>query len=203
MTQDRVRLIVGLGNQGESYRSTRHNIGFMVVDRLAIVHHIRLNRCRFKVNFGRGNISNQSVILARPMTFMNLSGPAVRDLTYFFGLDTTDVIVIHDDIDIAFGKIKIKKDGGHGGHKGLKSLIQAYSSSTFCRIRVGIGRPPIGQEAKDYVLGEFDSTQRAALDDVIATAQAATETILLKGVAEAMNRFHGKGIPKTNMGREP
>jgi PTH1 family peptidyl-tRNA hydrolase len=194
MPKDRFRLVVGLGNPGETYRLTRHNIGFTVVDRLAHRHCILLDKRRLEAVFGLGRVDGRSVILAKPMTFMNLCGPAVRNLTHFFNLDTRDVLVIHDDIDLVFGRIKIKQEGGDGGHNGLKSLIEAFGSGAFARVRIGIGRPDTKQEVKEYVLNRFDTQQKGVLDEVITMAQDAVETILLKGLAEGMNRFSRKEI---------
>lgn len=192
MPKDRFRLIVGLGNPGEAYRLTRHNIGFMVVDRLAHRHRILLQKRRFGAVFGLGRVDGRSVILAKPMTFMNMSGAAVQNLAHFFNLDTQDLLVIHDDIDLVFGKIRIKQKGGDGGHNGLKSLIAAFDSGVFARVRIGIGRPDAKQEVKGYVLSRFDSRQEAVLDEVITIAQDAVETIVLKGLTEGMNRFSRK-----------
>jgi PTH1 family peptidyl-tRNA hydrolase len=194
MPKDRFRLIVGLGNPGAAYRLTRHNLGFMVVDRLAYRHRILVNKRRFEAAFGLGRVDGRSVILAKPMTFMNLSGPAVRNLAHFFHLETKDLLVIHDDIDLVFGKIKIKQKGGDGGHNGLKSLIETFGSGVFVRVRIGIGCPDTKQEVKGYVLNRFDAQQEAVLDEVITMAQDAVETILLKGLTEGMNRFSRKEI---------
>ena len=189
MPEDQFRLIVGLGNPGEAYRLTRHNIGFMVVDRLAHRHRILVDKRRFEAVFGLGRVDERSVILAKPMTFMNLSGPAVRSLAHCFNLDTKDLLVIHDDIDLVFGRIKIKQKGGNGGHNGLKSLIEAFGSGAFARVRIGIGRPDTKQEVKGYVLNRFDAQQETVLDEVITMAQGAVETIVLKGLSEGMNRI--------------
>jgi PTH1 family peptidyl-tRNA hydrolase len=201
MSEDRFRLIVGLGNPGDKYQHSRHNMGFMVVDRLAQKHRIPLENRKFKVLFGRGNMESQPVILAKPMTYMNLSGPAARDLAFFFKLGTENILVIHDDIDLVFGQIKIKEKGGNGGHNGVKSLMEALGSGDFTRLRVGIGRPENRQSARAYVLAAFDAQQETLLEDVVSTAQDAAETILFKGVPEAMNRFHGKTISESNVGR--
>ena len=201
MSEDRFRLIVGLGNPGEEYRYTRHNMGFVVVDRFAEANQILLDRRKFDVVYGRGKVGTQPIILAQPMTFMNRCGPAVRDLTRFFGLSAQDVLVIHDDIDLVFGKIRIKEKGGDGGHNGVKSLIEAWGGGAFTRLRVGIGRPQTRQAIRAYVLGRFDAQQEALLEDVIFAARDAVETILFEGVGEAMNRFHGKIIPEGNIGR--
>jgi PTH1 family peptidyl-tRNA hydrolase len=201
MSEDRFRLIVGLGNPGEEYQHTRHNMGFVVVDRLSEAHQIPLDKHKFDVVFGRGKMGSHAVILAQPMTFMNRCGPAVRDLTRFYDLSMQDVLVIHDDIDLVFGKMKIKEKGGDGGHNGVKSLIEAWGSGAFTRLRIGIGRPQTQQAVRAYVLGRFDAQQEALLEDVIFRAKDAVETIRLKGVLEAMNRFHGKTISESNVGR--
>ena len=194
MPEDRLCLIAGLGNPGEKYRFTRHNMGFFVVDRLAQAHQIPLDKRKFKVVYGRGRIGDQPVILAKPMAFMNLSGPAVRDLARFFKVATQNILIIHDDIDIVFGKLKIKEKGGDGGHNGVRSLIEALGSGAFTRLRIGIGRPESWQGAKEYVLGGFSAQEETLLEDIISLAQGAMETILFNGVAEAMNQFHGKTI---------
>jgi PTH1 family peptidyl-tRNA hydrolase len=201
MPEDRFRLIIGLGNPGKEYQRTRHNMGFVVIDRLAEAHRISLDKRKFSVVFGRGRMGSQPVILAKPMAFMNRSGPAVRDLARFFRHGPQNILVIHDDIDIVFGKIKIKEKGGNGGHNGVKSLIEALGSGEFTRLRVGIGRPEIGQEVRAYVLSKFDPQQETLLEDVVSAAQDAVETILFKGVLEAMNQFHGKTISEGDIGR--
>ena len=129
------------------------------------------------------------------------SGRAVRDLADSFSLGAGNLLVIHDDIDLAFGRIKIKQKGGDGGHNGVMSLIEAFSSGTFVRVRVGIGRPDTNQEVKGYVLDNFDARQQTLLEDVVYSVQGAVETILIKGVPEAMNRFHGRTISESNVGR--
>jgi PTH1 family peptidyl-tRNA hydrolase len=192
MPKGRFRLVVGLGNPGPAYSLTRHNAGFLVVDRLARQWGISLDEQRFESLLGVGRVQGKPVILAKPMTYMNLSGPAVHELAHFFNLDREDILAIHDDLDLVFGKIKIKQKGGDGGHKGVKSLIEAFGSGEFDRLRIGIGRPESGQESRDYVLSTFDAHQETLLEDVISAAQDAVETILFKGVTEAMNRFHGR-----------
>lgn len=201
MPEHRFQLIVGLGNPGAAYRLTRHNVGYMVVDRLALRHGISLDKQRFKSVFGSGKVDGRHVILAKPMTFMNLSGPSVRDLATSFDLDTENVLVIHDDIDVVFGKLKIKEKGGDGGHNGVRSLIVAWGSDEFVRIRIGIGRPQMDNDVSAYVLGRFDAEQEKQFSDVISTAEHAVKTVLFEGVSEAMNRFHGKTISERNVGR--
>lgn len=192
---------MGLGNPGAAYRLTRHNVGYMVVDRLALRHGISLDKQKFNNIFGSGKVDGRHVILAKPMTFMNLSGPSVRDLAASFDLDTENVLVIHDDIDVVFGKLKIKEKGGDGGHNGVRSLIVAWGSDEFVRIRIGIGRPQTDNDVSAYVLGRFDAEQEKQLSEVISTAEHAVKTVLFEGVSEAMNRFHGKPISERNVGR--
>jgi PTH1 family peptidyl-tRNA hydrolase len=177
-------------------------MGFLVVDRLARAHGIPLDKEKHTVLFGRGKVGNQQVILGKPMTFMNLSGPAARALAAFFKVEARDILVIHDDIDVGYGKIKIKEKGGNGGHNGVRSLIMALGTGEFTRLRIGIGRPEADQEVRTHVLTGFDARQKALLEDVLSVAQDATETILLKGVPEAMNQFHGKTISERNVGRK-
>jgi PTH1 family peptidyl-tRNA hydrolase len=201
MPEHRLQLIVGLGNPGATYRLTRHNVGFMVADRLSHTHGISLDKRKFKSIFGLGNVDGQRVIVAKTMTFMNKSGPSVRDLIHFFKMDVSDLLVIHDDIDLVFGKIKIKQKGGDGGHNGIRSLIEAFGSGEFTRTRIGIGRPATKQEVRGYVLDSFDAQQETVLDEIVTMAQDAVETLLVKGLSEAMNRFHGKTISERNIGR--
>ncbi|MBW2317712.1 MAG: aminoacyl-tRNA hydrolase [Deltaproteobacteria bacterium] len=202
MLEDRTRLIVGLGNPGEKYQFTRHNIGFMVVDHLAQDWRLALDKQKFDTAFGRGKVENLPVILAKPMTFMNRVGPAVRNLAHFFRLETQDITVIHDDLDLVFGTLKIKEKGGDGGHNGVKSLIAAFGTDAFTRIRIGIGRPQDEQEITNYVLSKFDAKQEGLIQDIIMAGQDAVEIVLSKGVSEAMDRFHGKKIPESNVGRK-
>jgi PTH1 family peptidyl-tRNA hydrolase len=201
MREKRLRLIVGLGNPGDQYRFTRHNIGFMVVDRFCLDFDIPLNTIRLQTIYGTGRIAEQPVVVAKPMTFMNRVGPAVKSLADVFSLDAKDVLVVHDDIDLLFGRLKIKKKGGDGGHNGVKSLIGALGRDDFSRIRVGVGRPEGTQEVSAYVLESFDAEQEDLLNAVISAARDAVETVLIKGESEAMNLFHGMKISESNIGR--
>jgi PTH1 family peptidyl-tRNA hydrolase len=166
----------------------------MVADRLAESCGISLDNRKFDSIFGFGEMDGRRVILAKPMTFMNLSGPSIRGLAHFVDLDKENILVIHDDIDIVFGQIKIKEKGGDGGHNGVRSLMVAWGSDEFVRIRIGIGRPQTDNDVSAYVLGRFDAEQEKQLSGVISRAQDAVKTVLFKGVSEAMNRFHGKTI---------
>ncbi len=196
MPDDRLHLVAGLGNPGERYAATRHNAGFMTVDRLADGAGIRQDRQKFDTVFGRGAVGGQPVILAKPQAFMNRSGPPVRRLADYFGISGEDMVVIHDDIDLAYGRIKIKQKGGDGGHKGIKSLIDAFGGGDFIRIRIGVGRGGDGPGSEagvvDHVLGRFGSRERQDLERIIAAAADAAVAVLCHGVREAMNRFNSK-----------
>jgi PTH1 family peptidyl-tRNA hydrolase len=189
-----MRLIVGLGNPGTQYEHTRHNVGFMVVDKLADDFGVAVNKNRFDVRYGRGNIEGRTVMLAKPMAFMNRSGWPVQRLSAYFEISTKDLIVIHDDIDLDFGRLKIKEKGGHGGHKGLKSIIDAVGEGEFVRLRVGVGRSGVQHSVSDHVLGPFNADEASLLDAVIVRARDAIVTILTEGVKVGMNRFNIKII---------
>ena len=148
----RRRLIVGLGNPGSDYASTRHNAGFLVVDKLANDAGITLNRNKFSCVYGNGRLAATDVLLAQPMAYMNRSGPAVQQLAAYYRISGQDLLVVHDDIDLVFGRIKIKEKGGHGGHNGIKSLINAFGNGDFVRVRIGVGRPESGRDTADHVL---------------------------------------------------
>ena len=192
MLQIRMRLIAGLGNPGPDYENTRHNAGFMVVDKLADEFGISVNKNKFDVRYGRGTIKGHEVMLAKPMAFMNRSGWPVQQLAAYFKINSKDLIVVHDDIDLAFGRIKIKEKGGHGGHKGVKSIINAVGEDEFVRLRVGVGRSEAGSNVTDHVLGPFFDDESKQLDSVLIRARDAMVTILTEGSKVGMNRFNKK-----------
>ncbi|MFC1829185.1 aminoacyl-tRNA hydrolase [Thermodesulfobacteriota bacterium] len=192
MPQQRVRLIAGLGNPGASYADTRHNAGFMVVDELADTFAIALSNQKFEAVFGRGMIDDVKVILTKPMAFMNRSGPPVQKVANYFRILCEDMLVIHDDIDLAFGNLKIKEKGGDGGHKGLRSIIDAFGGGEFARLRVGIGRSEAHADVTHHVLGGFNTDEKKVLPHIITKARDAVITILCKGTKEGMNRFNDK-----------
>jgi PTH1 family peptidyl-tRNA hydrolase len=192
MPKNRVRLVVGLGNPGNTYQRTRHNVGFMVVDQIAEAFSIALDKQKFDTVFGRGSIDGVSVVLAKPMAFMNRSGPQVQKIAGYYRILSEDMLVVHDDIDLAFGRIKIKEKGGDGGHKGVRSIIDAFGGGNFVRLRIGVGRPAIS--AADHVLGKFSFKEKKVLHRIIAEARDAVGTILCKGAKEGMNRFNDKRI---------
>jgi len=185
-----VKLICGLGNPGQKYASTRHNIGFMVVEALALESGIILKRGKNKSLTGRGSLNGRQVILAKPQTFMNLCGEAIAPLLFYYSLDTSDLIVIHDDIDLEFGRVKIKSGGGHGGHNGVKSLMSHLGGGDFVRLRIGVGRSPCGEDVSGYVLSPFSAEQKKEIHNIIERASDAAVAIVTDGPGAAMNRFN-------------
>lgn len=195
-------MIVGLGNPGEAYRETRHNVGFRVLERLGRTHGIPLRYRRFDSHYGIGSIADRVVLLAAPQAFMNRSGPPVLRLMSHYGISSEDVLIIHDDIDLDPGRLKIKEKGGHGGHNGLKSVMDALGSGEFARLRIGIGRPARGSDVIAHVLGTFSIEEGRMLDAVLARASDAAVTVLRHGARAGMNRFHGgtRNSPETSDG---
>jgi len=194
MPQKRIRLVVGLGNPGNTYKNTRHNVGFMMVDQIAEAFSIALVKQKFDTIFGRGSIDGVEVILAKPTAFMNISGPRVQKIAGYYRILSEDMLIVHDDIDLAFGRIKIKEKGGDGGHKGVRSMIDAFGGGGFTRLRIGVGRPEAGVSAADYVLGKFTIKEKKVLHRIITEARDAVVTILCKGAKEGMDRFNDKSI---------
>ncbi len=186
--------MVGLGNPGRIYSGTRHNAGFMVIDEVAKAFSIEIIKRKFNTLFGSGSIDGVETVLARPMNFMNRSGPPVQQTARYFRIPCEDILVIHDDIDLEFGRLKIKEKGGDGGHKGVRSIIDAFGGGDFARLRIGVGRPDAGNGAADYVLDSFAFEEKKVLSRIIASAKDAVVTILCKGTKEGMNRFNNKKI---------
>lgn len=189
-----MKIVVGLGNPGIQYQWARHNVGFQVVDRLAETYHLNISHRRFGSLYGTGWIDSEKVIITKPTTFMNRSGEAVQKVIRFFNIGTEDLIVIHDDLDLPFGNLRFKRRGGDGGHQGVRSIIESIGGNVFPRLKVGIGRPPRGVEAAQYVLNEFDKIERSQLGKVLSEAVEALSLLLLKGASEAMNRYNKKTI---------
>ncbi len=187
-----MKIIVGLGNPGISYRMTRHNIGFLAVDRLAKVNRTSIRTKRFKSLFGTDRIDSQQVVFVKPLTFMNRSGEAVRGVTDFFHLTAEDLIVIHDDLDLPFGRLRFKQRGGDGGHQGVRSIIERMGGNHFLRLKIGIGRPPEDMDPANYVLETFDKNEQSQLDRILDHAAEAVRVVLLEGLEKAMNRFQKK-----------
>jgi peptidyl-tRNA hydrolase, PTH1 family len=185
-----VKLIAGLGNPGDAYSLTRHNIGFMAADRIAGGTGIALNKTKFHSLVGYGSWCGHDIIIAKPQIFMNRSGEALRALADSCDITAENIIVMHDDMDIDFGSLKIKVRGGSAGHRGIESLIDQLSTDSFMRLRIGIGRPPAALPGPDYVLETFSIQELHKIRSIIEKVHQCLETILTQGVAAAMNRFH-------------
>ncbi len=180
--------IVGLGNYGSKYSKTRHNLGFMVVDAIAGAIDIGLQEKRYYL-IGKGSMGGQEVLLIEPLTFMNNSGIAVREVLKKFNILPENLIIIHDDIDMDVGRLKIRKSGSSGGHRGIESIIQNIDTRDFVRVKIGIGRE-IGMLAEDYVLKKFKKEELPLIKDAIKRAADAVAIIVSEGVSKAMNRFN-------------
>jgi len=187
-------LIFGLGNPGSRYQFTRHNIGFMVLEKLAAQLEVDLKQKSFDALWNRGKIAGINVLLAMPQTYMNLSGNAARKLLAYFKMDISNLIVIHDDLDLPFGTVRLKTGGGDAGHKGLKSIISCLSTADFMRVRLGIGKPSDKSRIEDYVLQKFDSGETDLLQQIIQLAADAATEIVLSGMQTAMVKYHTKNI---------
>ena len=183
-------LIVGLGNPGRGYAFNRHNIGFMAVDRLAARHGIDLKRVQSKAIVGNGRVADRPVILAKPQTFMNLSGGAVGSLAGYYRVPLSNLLVVYDELDIPFGVLRLREKGGAGGHNGMRSII-AQMGNDFARLRLGIGRPPGRMDPAAYVLQDFGRDELPVVSDMLDTAVAAIETFVREGIALTMSRYNG------------
>lgn len=186
----RTVMIVGLGNPGRDYRETRHNIGFMVVDRMAVKHGLKLTRVQNKAIVGSGFVGPIKVILVKPQTFMNLSGQAVTALVRFYKIQPPDLIVAHDDVDLPFGTTRLRPGGGSAGQKGIASIINLMGTQDFARLRMGVGRPPGRMDAASYVLQSFHESEQEALPGFLNRAVDALDCYLEEGLEMAMNRFN-------------
>ncbi len=185
-------LIAGLGNPGSKYEKTWHNAGFMTLEVLAQKHGIRLNRIKFKGLYGQGSIKGEKAVLLKPSTYMNLSGESVREAADFFKIPLERIVLIYDDIDVERGQIRIRRNGSAGTHNGMKSVIERLAAKDFPRIRVGTGPLPERWQLIDYVLSEIPKEEQETMFQSFTNAAEATEILLEKGIAAAMNRYNGK-----------
>lgn len=186
-----MKLIVGLGNPGRTYANSRHNVGFMCLNHFARAHGIRFDKKQGKARVGSGEVAGSQVVLAKPQTYMNQSGQAVRQLLKRYNLSPDDLLVIVDDLDLPLGKIRLRQGGSAAGHKGVESIITELGSQDFPRLRVGIGRPPT--EAEDiiaYVLSDFTPEERETLAQIIPSVSEALFCLLTEGITVAMNRYN-------------
>lgn len=184
-------LVVGLGNPGAEYAGTRHNVGFAVVDALAgrIGGRFSAHR-RSGADVAEGRLAGRRAVLAKPRTYMNLSGGTVAGAVRFFSVDPADLVVVHDDLDLEFGVVRLKRGGGEGGHNGLRSISKSLATKDYLRVRFGIGRPPGRQDPADYVLKRWSSTERRELDVSVELAADAVESLLELGLEPAQNKLH-------------
>ena len=184
-------LIVGLGNPGREYKDNRHSVGFMVVDRLTIRLNVRMSRLQAKALVASSTYESQKLILAKPQTYMNLSGQSIQGLAHFYKIPLEHMIVAHDDLDLPFGTIRIRPGGGPGGQKGVASTIERLGSKDFPRLRIGIGRPPGRMDPADYVLQDFPKADLPLLSEILDRAADAALTFVTEGLNPAMNKFNG------------
>jgi PTH1 family peptidyl-tRNA hydrolase len=184
-----ITLIAGLGNPGARYARSRHNVGFIIVDRLARAHGLEFSRRRFNAEIAEGQIGGRRVILAKPQTFMNASGDAVGKLYAFYKIAPSDLLVVYDDLDLPLGKLRLRADGSSGGHHGMESIIARIGTPDFPRLRVGIGRPNPDADI-DHVLGAFEPEERAIMEETWTRAVDAIDVWLSIGIARAMNEFN-------------
>lgn len=184
-------LIVGLGNPGRTHLYNRHNLGFMAVDRLAERHDIELKRVQSKAIVGSGRIAGRAVIIAKPQTFMNLSGEAVRPLVNYYRVPLSNLLVVYDELDIPFGVIRLREKGGPGGHNGMRSLIQ-HLGNEFARLRLGIGRPPGRMDPAAFVLQDFGRDELPLASEMLSTAVEAIESFIRDGIDLAMSRWNSR-----------
>lgn len=185
-----MKLIVGLGNPGSRYERTRHNLGFLVIDRIAAQNRIELGKIFCDALVGAGALGNDKVVLAKPQTYMNRSGECVAALGREYDIGPEDLIVINDDLDLPFGRIRIRPSGSAGGHRGLVSIMEQSAGAQFHRVRIGIGRPPEGMESAEYVLEPFNSAESAGLDEIVARVADSVSCLVRDGIERAMASYN-------------
>jgi PTH1 family peptidyl-tRNA hydrolase len=184
-------LVVGLGNPGPDYAETRHNVGFRVVELLAArAGGGRFSRHRTNADVLEGRLAGRRVVLAKPRTYMNVSGGPVAGLAKYFSVPVEDLVVVHDDLDLGFGVVRLKRGGGEGGHNGLRSISSAVGTKDYLRVRFGIGRPPGRQDPADFVLKRFSGSEKKELEFAVDLAADAAEALLADGLEPAQNKFH-------------
>lgn len=196
-----MRLIVGLGNPGAAYAQTRHNVGIWTIERAAARWSIRLAR-RGIAHRGSGRLGSELLELAGTLDWMNITGPPLKGLLREFSLTASDLILIHDDLDLDLGRLRIKQEGGHGGHNGIRSVIEAIGTPQFTRIKIGIGRPAPRQDSADYVLQPFTREELEVLNPCLDRAVDALECLIHRGIAVAMNQFNIREKPAGDEGMQ-
>jgi len=194
VSEDAPWLVVGLGNPGREYAGNRHNVGFLVADLLASrlgAKFGRAKRVAAEAAEGRLGFGGPKLILVKPLTFMNLSGAPVVALSQFFKVPVENVIAVHDELDVPYGQVRVKRGGGEGGHNGLRSMSKSLGSKEYARVRFGIGRPPGRQDPADYVLSDFSGGERKELEFLVDRAADVVEAVVREGVEWAQNKYHG------------
>lgn len=196
MANSQIYMVTGLGNPGKEYSQTRHNIGFIVVEELARRYNLPFNHSRFDADVAKGIIEGKQTILVKPQSYMNRSGYPVQKISRYFKIETDNIIIIHDELDLPFGRIMVVKDRGHGGHNGIRSVIDAFGTKNFIRIRVGVGRPQQKQEESvtGHVLGRFASDEQKEIDLIVKTTADASALILASNLQAAMNSFNSNKV---------
>lgn len=186
-----MKLLVGLGNPGPEYAKTRHNIGFMAIDKLAEAFSIDVTKSKFQALYGEGNHKGEKIVLLKPMTYMNLSGNALREAMSWYKPDLDDIVILYDDMDTLVGKLRLRSKGSAGGQNGVKSVIQHLGTQEFQRIRMGIGRPAPGSDPIKHVLMNFRPDEQKLIDEAVSKIPDVIDCIIDQGFTMAMNRFNG------------
>lgn len=183
--------VIGLGNPGNKYKWTRHNVGFDTIDCLGEIYNVNISKIKHKSVYGETRIGNEKVLLVKPQTYMNNSGISVMDIQKYYDIPTENIIVVYDDIDIGFGDLRIRPKGSAGSHNGMKSIIYHLQDDNFPRVRIGVGRPEGKQDLASFVLSRFNNEERGEIDTTIKDAAKAVECIIAQGVNKAMNEYNG------------
>jgi PTH1 family peptidyl-tRNA hydrolase len=192
MSDSKFKIIAGLGNPGKNYAQTRHNIGFLVIEAVASKSRLSIDKSRFDAQYTKARISDKEVFLIKPLSYMNRSGIPIQKFASYYKIGLEDVIVVHDDMDLTFGQIKIVKSRGHGGHNGVRSILDVFGKKDCIRIRVGVGHPGMGRDVTGHVLGRFAPDEIDLLNGCVDNASNACLCILKEGVNAAMNAFNSK-----------
>ena len=185
-------IIVGLGNPGKQYEDTRHNVGFNVIDILAEEDGISVTKMKHKALIGEGRVGSEKVVLVKPVTYMNLSGESLVELYNFYKVDTSNIVVIYDDIDLDVGKIRIRKKGSGGTHNGMRSIVKCLGTTDFPRVRVGVSKPQPGRDLANFVLSKFAKEEEADLKEGLNKAVLAIDSIIREDIDLSMNKYNGK-----------
>lgn len=188
-------VILGIGNPGKKYDGTRHNIGFIAMDYMSEKYGIKINKIKHKALIGEGTIAGEKVLLVKPQTYVNLSGESLREICSYYKVPVEDVIVIHDDVSLPCGRVRIRHKGSDGGHNGIKSILYQLGSDAFTRIRIGVGEPPAHYDLADWVLGRFSKEEVTHLSKLVdCVVEEAVPEILKNGAESAMNQYNGKAF---------